>query len=324
MIYTRIVGSGSFLPRTVVSNNDLANDLLYRGIHTSDDWIVQRTGIKQRYLAESDIDTSYMAVESAKMALIDSGIDASDIDLIIVATSTPDCIFPSTACIVQSKLNAKHAAAFDLQAACSGFVYALSTADSFICSGKAKNVLIIGSEKFSRILDWNDRSTCVLFGDGAGAFVLTASSDYGILSSCISSDGSMSDILSVSGHFENGNINGYPFIKMDGQSVFKNAVRVLEESAREVCDKACVDIKDINWFIPHQANIRIIKMLGRRLGVEDDKLVITVDKHANTSSASIPLAFNVAKLDGRIKNGDLVLIQGVGGGFTWGSSLVRI
>lgn len=324
MIYTRIVGSGSFLPRTVVSNNDLAKDLLCRGIYTSDDWIVQRTGIKQRYLADVDINTSYMAVESARMALIDSGIDASDIDLIIVATSTPDCTFPSTACIVQSKLNANRAAAFDLQAACSGFVYALSTAESFICSRKAKNVLIIGSEKFSRILDWNDRSTCVLFGDGAGAFVLTASYDCGILSSCISSDGSMSDILSISGHFERGNIKGCPFIKMDGQSVFKNAVRVLEESAIAVCEKACVSIKDIDWFIPHQANIRIIKMLGRRLGVSDDKLIITVDKHANTSAASIPLAFNVAKLDGRIKNGDLVLIQGVGGGFTWGSSLIRI
>ncbi|AFZ83768.1 3-oxoacyl-[acyl-carrier-protein] synthase III [Candidatus Kinetoplastibacterium blastocrithidii TCC012E] len=324
MIYTRIVGSGSFLPSTVVSNNDLAKDLLCRGIHTSDDWIVQRTGIKQRYVADVDVNTSHMAVESARMALIDSGIDASDIDLIIVATSTPDCVFPSTACVVQSKLNASRAAAFDLQAACSGFIYSLSTAESFICSGKAKNVLVIGAEKFSRILDWNDRSTCVLFGDGAGAFVLTASYDCGILSSCISSDGSISDILSVSGHFDRGNVNGCPFVRMDGQSVFKNAVYVLEESARAVCDKACVDINSINWFIPHQANIRIIKMLSRRLGISNDKFVITVDKHANTSAASIPLAFNVAKLDGRIKNGDLVLIQGVGGGFTWGSLLVRI
>ncbi|AGF47013.1 3-oxoacyl-[acyl-carrier-protein] synthase III [Candidatus Kinetoplastibacterium desouzaii TCC079E] len=327
MRYARIAGSGSFLPKKIVSNEELVSTLLLRGIETSDEWIVQRTGIRQRHLANSEESTSYMATEAAKLALLDAKIKSSNIDLIIVATSTSDKIFPSVACLVQSNIMATSAAAFDIQAACSGFVYALTIANNFIRSGSARNVLVIGSEVFSRIVDWNDRKTCVLFGDGAGAIVLSESkeSDRSIIASDIHSDGTCSEILQVNSYVDKkGIITGDHFVSMDGQSVFKKAVNVLEKSAIEICNKSGIALSNIDWFIPHQANIRIINMLGRKLNIPSNKLIVTVDNHANTSAASIPLAFDKARKDGRIRMNNLVLMQGVGGGFTWGSILISI
>ena len=324
MSFAKIIGSGSYLPENCVTNDQLAARLAEKGIETSDEWIMTRTGISQRHLASDNEKTSDLAVIAARRAIEDAGIDAADIDLIIVATSTPDFIFPSTACIVQSRLGIKGGAAFDVQAVCSGFVYALATADSFIKANNAKCALVIGAETFSRILDWNDRGTCVLFGDGAGAMLLQASEEPGILATQLNADGSLNTILNTPGRIENGVVTGDPFLRMDGQAVFKQAVTVLEKSARQVCEKAGVSLDAIDWMVPHQANIRIINYLGRKLGLPAEKIVATVAEHANTSAASVPLAFDAARKDGRIKSGDCVLMQGVGGGFTWGSALVRL
>jgi 3-oxoacyl-(acyl-carrier-protein) synthase III len=324
MPYAKIIGSGGYLPPRVVSNDALAADLATRQIETSDAWITERTGIRQRHLADPGVTTSQLAIEAAKRALEDTGVEASELDLIIVATSTPDFIFPSTACLVQAGLGNQGAAAFDVQAVCSGFVYALTTADSFIRAGRAKKALVIGAEVFSSILDWNDRGTCVLFGDGAGAIVLQASDEPGIIEAELNADGSQMKILHAAGNVAHGQVVGDPFLRMDGQAVFKLAVTSLSASANNVCARAGITLDDIDWLVPHQANVRIINFLGRRLGLGDDKTVVTVDQHANTSAASVPLAFDTARRDGRIKEGDLVLMQGVGGGFTWGSVLVRI
>lgn len=324
MPYAKIIGSGGYLPPRVVSNDELAAELATRQIETSDTWIVERTGIRQRHIADPGVTTSQLAIEASRRALEDAGMAASDVDLIIVATSTPDFVFPSTACLVQAGLGIKGGAAFDVQAVCSGFVYALATADAFVQAGRAQCALVIGAEVFSSILDWNDRSTCVLFGDGAGAVVLRASQEPGILGARLDADGSQMKILCAAGNVSHGEVVGDPFLRMDGQAVFKLAVTSLTQSAHQVCEEAGISFERIDWLVPHQANVRIINFLGRRLGVSDDKVVITVDKHANTSAASVPLALDVARRDGRIRQGDLVLMQGVGGGFTWGSVLARM
>ena len=324
MPYAKIIGSGGYLPPRVVSNDELAADLATRQIETSDTWITERTGIRQRHIADPGVTTSQLATEAARRALDDAKIGAEAVDLIIIATSTPDFIFPSTACLVQDRLGNKGAAAFDVQAVCSGFVYALTTAESFIRAGRATTALVIGAEVFSGILDWNDRGTCVLFGDGAGAVVLQASEEPGILEAQLNADGSQTKILHAAGNVSGGKVTADPFLRMGGQAVFKLAVTSLTASAQSVCERAGVNLSDIDWIVPHQANVRIINALGRRLGLDEDKTIITVDQHANTSAASVPLAFDVAKRDGRIQPGDLVLMQGVGGGFTWGSVLVRM
>ncbi len=324
MPYAKIIGSGGYLPPRVVSNDELAADLATRQIETSDTWIVERTGIRQRHIADAGMTTSQLATRAAQLAMDDAGVTADQIDLIIVATSTPDFVFPSTACLVQANLGAKGGAAFDIQAVCSGFVYALTTADAFIQAGRAKTVLVIGAEVFSSILDWNDRGTCVLFGDGAGAVVLQASNEPGVVAAQLNADGSQMKILCAAGNVSFGKVTGDPFLRMDGQAVFKLAVNCLAKSAHEVCEQAGIALSEVDWLVPHQANVRIINFLGRKLGIPDDKVVVTVDKHANTSAASVPLAFDAARRDGRIKAGDLVMMQGVGGGFTWGSVLVRM
>jgi len=324
MTYSKIAGTGGFLPERVVSNDALAADLATRGVETSDEWIVERTGIRQRCLAERGVTTSQLATAAARLALQDAGVQAGEVDLIILATSTPDFVFPSTACLVQANLGIAGGAAFDVQAVCSGFVYALATADSFIRAGRARCALVIGAEIFSRILDWNDRKTCVLFGDGAGAVVLKASEEPGIMAAHLHADGSLAKILNASGNVAYGEVTGDPFLRMDGQAVFKQAVTVLERSARAVCDEAGLWITDLDWLVPHQANVRIINFLGRKLGVPTERVVVTVDQHANTSAASVPLALDAARRDGRIQAGQTVLMQGVGGGFTWGSVLVRM
>lgn len=324
MLYARIMGSGSCLPSRIVSNDELAAELATRQIDTSDSWIVDRTGIKQRHIAASDEKTSVLATRAAREALNNAGIPAHEVDLIIVATSTPDFVFPSTACLVQASLGIKGGAAFDVQAVCSGFVYALATADAFIQAKRARVALVIGAEVFSSILDWNDRGTCVLFGDGAGAVVLKASQEPGIIGAKLNADGSQMGILCAAGNVAHGKVVGDPFLRMDGQAVFKLAVTVLTHSAHDVCDEAGVALADIDWLVPHQANVRILNFLSKRLGIPDEKVVITLDKHANTSAASVPLALDAARRDGRIKPGHLVLMQGVGGGFTWGSILARM
>lgn len=324
MKYSVIAGSGSFLPERVVSNDALAAELAERGIVTSDEWIVERTGIRQRHLADRGVTTSQLATEAARRALADAGIEAADLDLIIVATSTPDFVFPSTACLVQANLGAKGGAAFDVQAVCSGFVYALTTADSFVRAGRARNALVIGAEVFSRILDWSDRATCVLFGDGAGAVVLKASDEPGILAAHLHADGSQTKILCAAGNVAYGEVTGDPFLRMDGQAVFKQAVTVLDRSARAVCAEAGIAVDQLDWLVPHQANVRILNFLAKKLEISTDRVVISVDQHANTSAASVPLALDLARRDGRIKPGQHVLMQGVGGGFTWGSVLARM
>ncbi|WP_028356907.1 beta-ketoacyl-ACP synthase III [Brackiella oedipodis] len=323
-LYAKIIGSGSALPEKCVSNDELAAQLATQGIETSDEWIRTRTGIKQRYLAAPEQETSDLAASAAKQALQSAGVQASDVDLIIVATSTPDHIFPSTACMVQAKLGISGCASFDVQAVCSGFVYALTTADSFIRAGNANCALVIGAEVFSRILDWQDRSTCVLFGDGAGAMVLKADKQPGIKATQLNANGSLYPILNTEGRVEHGHIVGDPFLRMDGQAVFKTAVSVLDQQAREVCQKAQLDVEQIDWMVPHQANERIISFLARKLHLPLEQVVITVNQHANTSAASVPLAFDVAQRDGRLKTGQHVLLQGVGGGFTWGSVLAQL
>jgi 3-oxoacyl-[acyl-carrier-protein] synthase-3 len=324
MPYAKIIGSGGYLPPRVVSNDELAADLATRQIETSDTWIVERTGIRQRHIADAGVTTSQLATRAAQAALENAGVTADDIDLIIVATSTPDFVFPSTACLVQANLGAKGGAAFDIQAVCSGFVYALTTADAFIQAGRAKTALVIGAEVFSGILDWNDRGTCVLFGDGAGAVVIRASDEPGIIAAQLNADGSQMKILCAAGNVSHGKVTGDPFLRMDGQAVFKLAVNCLAKSAHEVCEQAGLALDQVDWLVPHQANVRIINFLGRKLHIPDERVVITVDKHANTSAASVPLAFDVARRDGRIKSGDTVMMQGVGGGFTWGSVLVKM
>ncbi len=318
-MYARLIGTGSCLPGKPVSNDELAS----RGIDTNDEWIVTRTGIRSRYLAEPGATSSELGLIAAQRALEMAGIAAADIDLIIVATSTPDYIFPSTACLIQGKLGNKGAAAFDVQAVCSGFVYALGIAEKFIRSGSHQRALVIGAEVFSRILDWNDRGTCVLFGDGAGAVVLEASDKPGILATAMHADGSQVGILNVPGQVCGGQVTGDPFLRMDGQAVFKFAVRVLAEIAEEVCTTAGIQTSGVDWLIPHQANIRIIEATGRKLGIDRERVIVTVDRHGNTSAASVPLALDEAVHDGRIKRGQKVLVEGVGGGFTWGAALLE-
>ena len=320
--YSRIAGTGSYLPPNRVSNEALAAQLAKDGVETSDDWIVERTGIRARYFAAPDVTSSELAVHAARHALEAAGRTAADIDLIIVATSTPDMVFPSTACILQNKLGAFGAAAFDVQAVCSGFVYGLTIADSMIRSGAATRALVIGAEVFSRILDFKDRTTCVLFGDGAGAVVLEASDTPGILASDLHADGRHVEILCVPGNVSGGQVLGDPLLKMDGQAVFKLAVGVLESAARAVLLKAGRSEADIDWLIPHQANIRIMQSTARKLKLPMDKVVVTVAEHGNTSAASIPLALDVAVRRGQVKRGDTVMLEGVGGGFTWGAVLL--
>ena len=318
MIWSRIVGTGSYLPPQCVSNEELAAK-----IETSDEWIRARTGIRQRYIADASQSSSDLGAEAGKAALAAAGLQASDIDLIIVATSTPDCIFPSTACLVQNKIGTKGCPAFDVQAVCSGFVYALTIADKFIKSGSTKNALVIGAEVFSRILNWNDRTTAVLFGDGAGAVVLSADSRPGIMATALHADGAHSGMLSVPAHVNRGEIVGSPYLQMDGQAVFKFAVRVLDEVGREALGQCGLATSDVDWLIPHQANVRILEATAKRLGIEPARVITTVDRHANTSAASVPLALDCGVRDGRIKAGQKLLLEGVGGGFTWGAVLVE-
>jgi 3-oxoacyl-[acyl-carrier-protein] synthase-3 len=319
MIYSRIVGTGSYLPSRVMTNAEFAARL-----DTSDAWIQERTGIRSRHIAEKSQGSSDLALEASRRALQSADVDANEIDLIVVATSTPDYVFPSAACLLQAKLGIKGCAAFDVQAVCSGFVYGVATADAFIKSGQYKKALVVGAEVFSRILDWNDRGTCVLFGDGAGAVVLSAGSKPGIHASVLRADGSHAGMLSVPGNVCGGAVVGSPFLQMNGQAVFKFAVKVLEESARETVAAAGMQLSDIDWLIPHQANVRILDATARKLGLPPEKLVITVDHHGNTSAASVPLALDEFVRAGKIRSGDRVLLQGVGGGFTWGSSLVTL
>lgn len=320
MTFARIAGTGGYVPGEPVSNDDL----VARGIDTSDEWIVERTGIRHRHLAPAGTVTSDLALEASRRALEAAGCSASDIDLVIVATSTPDCIFPSTAALLQSKLGINNGCpAFDVQAVCSGFVYGMTIAEKFIRSGSHKRALVVGAEVFSRILDWSDRRTCVLFGDGAGAIVLEAAEEPGILASALHADGSHAPILCAPGALAAGGVIGDPFLRMDGQAVFKLAVKVLGEVAREAVEIAGLQLSDIDWLIPHQANIRIMQATGRRLKLGMDNVVVTVDSHGNTSAASIPLALDVAVRDGRIQRDQNVLLEGVGGGFTWGAVLFR-
>jgi 3-oxoacyl-[acyl-carrier-protein] synthase-3 len=320
MIYSRIAGTGSYLPPRIMTNHDFAA----RGLDTSDAWIRERTGIVQRHIADDSQASSDLALEAGRRALQAAGVRADELDLIVVATSTPDFIFPSTACLLQAKLGVKGCAAFDVQAVCSGFVYGLTTADNFVRSGQYKKVLVVGAEVFSRILDWNDRGTCVLFGDGAGAVVLTAGAKPGIHASVLHADGSQVDMLSVPGNVCKGSISGSPFLQMNGQGVFKYAVKVLDEVARETLAAADMTLADVDWLIPHQANVRILEATARRLGLAPEKLVVTVDHHGNTSAASVPLALDEFVRAGKIRAGHRVLMQGVGGGFTWGATLATL
>ncbi len=330
--YSRITGTGSFLPPRRLTNADLAAELAQKGIETNDEWIVERTGIRARHFAAPDVCSSDLGFEAAKNALKAAGRSASDIDLIVVATSTPDMVFPSTACILQHKLaqssdDARGIAgcpAFDVQAVCSGFVYALTVADAMIRTGSANRALVVGAEVFSRILDFQDRTTCVLFGDGAGAVVLEASDTPGILATDLHADGKHVGILCVPGNVSGGQVLGDPVLKMDGQAVFKLAVGVLEDAARATLAKAGKTDADIDWLIPHQANIRIMQSTAKKLKLPLDKLVVTVDQHGNTSAASIPLALDTSVRSGKIKAGDTLMLEGVGGGFTWGAVLLNL
>ena len=317
-MFSRIIGTGSYLPEKVVTNDDLA-----RTVDTTDEWVRSRTGIRSRHVAAPGQLASDLALPAAQRALQAANVNAADVDLIIVATTTPDIIFPSTACILQAKLGVAGCPAFDVQAVCSGFVYALTIADLFIRSGQARHVLVVGTEVYSRILDWSDRGTCVLFGDGAGAVIVAASEMPGILASKLHADGSHKDMLCVPGNVNNGKVWGSPFVHMDGGSVFKFAVRVFEEGAKEVLEAAGLKVSDVDWFIPHQANIRIMEATAKKLGLPKERLIATVHHHGNTSAASIPLALDEAVRDGRILAGQTLLLEGVGGGFTWGAILLR-
>lgn len=317
-MYSRIIGTGGYLPEKILTNHDLENM-----VDTSDEWIFSRTGIRERHIVAENETTSDLAFQAARRAIKMAGVDPQSIDLIIVATTTPDCVFPSTACILQEKLGIKSGGpAFDIQAVCSGFVYALATADQFIRGGQSKCALVVGAETFSRIMDWTDRGTCVLFGDGAGAVVLQASDKPGIISTHLHADGSYGHLLAVPSRLDGGKVRGKPFVEMDGTGVFKFAVGVLDSIVEETLAANGMQKSDITWLVPHQANIRIIQATAKKLGMSMDNVVVTVDKHGNTSAASIPLALDTAVRDGRIKPGDTILMEGVGGGFTWGSALV--
>ncbi|MGV8803522.1 MAG: beta-ketoacyl-ACP synthase III [Polaromonas sp.] len=320
--YSRITGTGSYLPPRRLTNADLAAELALKGVETSSDWIVERTGIQARHFAAPDVCSSDLGFEAARRAIDAAGLQASDIDLIIVATSTPDMVFPSTACILQHKLGIAGCPAFDVQAVCSGFVYALTVADALIKTGTANKALVIGAEVFSRILDFSDRTTCVLFGDGAGAVVLEASDTPGILASDLHADGKHVGILCVPGHVSGGQVLGSPMLTMDGQAVFKLAVGVLESAARATLAKANLEASDIDWLIPHQANLRIMHSTAKKLKLPVEKLIVTVDQHGNTSAASIPLALDEGVRSGKIQKGDKLMLEGVGGGFTWGAVLL--
>jgi 3-oxoacyl-[acyl-carrier-protein] synthase-3 len=322
--YSRITGTGSYLPPQRLSNADLVAQLAAQGVESSDDWIVERTGIRARHFAADGVYSSDLALQACRHALEAAGVAASEIDLIIVATSTPDMVFPSTACILQHKLGASGGAAFDVQAVCTGFVYALTVADAMIRTGAARKALVVGAEIFSRILDFKDRTTCVLFGDGAGAVVLEASDTPGLLASDLHADGRHVGILCVPGHVAGGQVLGDPLLKMDGQAVFKLAVGLLETAAHAALAKAGKTEADIDWLVPHQANIRIIQSTARKLKLSMDKVIVTVDQHGNTSAASIPLALDVAVRSGRIRPGDTLMLEGVGGGFTWGAVLLNL
>ncbi|MBI3044385.1 MAG: ketoacyl-ACP synthase III [Betaproteobacteria bacterium] len=316
--YSRIAGTGSYLPAKVLANRDLE-----RMVDTTDEWIYTRTGIRQRHIAADEEKTSDLALQASRKALEAAGVAAADLDLIVVATTTPDMVFPSTACLLQTKLGARNCPAFDVQAVCSGFIYGLATADQFMRSGRFRNALVVGAEIYSRILDWNDRTTCVLFGDGAGAVVLRRDRTPGILSSHLHADGSYANMLSVPGTVCGGKVSGRPLLQMDGSGVFRFAVKALDDLVEETIAANGMQKADIDWLVPHQANIRIIQASARKLGMSMEKVVVTVDRHANTSAASIPLALDEAVRDGRIRSGQHVLLEGVGGGFTWGAVLVK-
>lgn len=322
--FSRITGTGSYLPPRRLSNADLVAQLAAQGVESSDDWIVERTGIRARHFADGGVFTSDLALQACLRALEAAGRSASEVDLIIVATSSPDMVFPSTACILQSKLGAAGGAAFDVQAVCSGFIYALTVADAMVRTGSARCALVVGAEIFSRLLDFQDRTTCVLFGDGAGAVVLEASDTPGILATDIHADGRHVDLLCVPGHVSGGQVSGNPLLQMDGQAVFKLAVGVLEECARAVIAKAGKTAADIDWLVPHQANIRIMQGTARKLKVPMEKVVVSVDQHGNTSAASIPLALDGAVRRGQMQPGQTVLLEGVGGGFAWGAVLLTL
>lgn len=317
-IYSRITGTGSYLPAKILSNRDLETT-----VDTSDEWIYTRTGIRQRHIAADTETTSDLALVASRRAIEAAGLTADDIDLIIVATTTADMVFPSTACLLQAKLGIRSCPAFDMQAVCSGFVYGLSTADHFMKSGQHRHILVVGAEIYSRILDWKDRATCVLFGDGAGAVVLTRSPEPGVLASRLHADGRYANILSVPGSVSSGAVTGRPLLRMEGNAVFKLAVKVLGEVAEETLAAAGLAKSRLDWLIPHQANIRIIQATAKKLGLSMERVVSTVERHANTSAASVPLALDEAVRDGRIRSGHHVLLEGVGGGFTWGAVLVR-
>ena len=317
-MHSRIAATGRYLPRRIVTNDELA-----QRVETSDEWIRTRTGIRQRHVAAGDEQTSDLALAASREALAAASLAPADVDLIVVATTTPDMVFPSTACILQDKLGTHGGPAFDVQAVCSGFVYALAIADRMVADGLARNALVVGAEIYSRILDWNDRGTCVLFGDGAGAVVLVPSREPGILSAHLHADGHYRNILCVPGQVSCGAITGTPFVHMDGQGVFKFAVKVLAEVAHEALEANHKTAADIDWLVPHQANARIMDATARKLGLPPEKMISTVDLHANTSAASIPLALDVAVRDGRIREGQHLMLAGVGGGFTWGSVFLR-
>jgi 3-oxoacyl-[acyl-carrier-protein] synthase-3 len=320
--YSRITGTGSYLPPRRLTNQDMVGLLAERGLESSDEWIVERTGIRARHFADDGVNSSDLALRAAREALSAAGKAAQQVDLIIVATSTPDMVFPSTACLLQQKLDVQGCPAFDVQAVCSGFVYAMTVADSMIKSGAATCALVVGAEVFSRILDFNDRTTCVLFGDGAGAVVLEASDTPGVVATELHADGRHTGILCVPGTVSGGQVLGDPLLKMDGQAVFKLAVGVLDQVARSVLAKAGRTEADLDWLIPHQANIRIMQSTAKKLKLDPSKVIVTVDQHGNTSAASIPLALDEAVRSGRIQRGDTVMLEGVGGGFTWGAVLL--
>ena len=322
-LYSRITGTGSYLPPRFVTNQQLVEQLAARGVETSDEWIVERTGIRARHFADEGTFSSDLAVEAARKALEAAGASADEVDLIIVATSTPDMVFPSTASIVQHKLGIAGCPAFDVQAVCTGFIYALTVADAMIRSGTARKALVIGTEIFSRILDFDDRTTCVLFGDGAGAILLEASEQPGILATDLHADGSYREILHVPGHVSGGEISGSPLLQMDGQAVFKLAVGLLEKTATAVLAKAGMEKEQIDWLVPHQANIRIMMSTARKLRLPADKVIVTLEEQGNTSAASIPLALDAGVRSGQIQPGQTLLLEGVGGGFTWGSVLLK-
>jgi len=325
-IYARVAGTGSYLPALRLSNQDLVERLAKNGLESSDEWITTRSGISARHFAADNELTSDLALKAAQAALASASIGAEDLDLIILATSTPDHLggFPSTACVVQDKLGAHSScAAFDIQAVCAGFTYALATADAFIRCGTYQKVLVIGAETFSRILDFQDRGTCVLFGDGAGAVVLEASKEPGILSTALHADGSQRDILCVPGRAGNGQVYGSPYMTMDGQAVFKLAVKVLEQVAHEALEKANLKPEQIDWLVPHQANIRIMEGTAKKMGMPMDKVIVTVHEHGNTSAASIPLALDCGVRSGQIQRGQHLLLEGVGGGFAWGAVALK-